>query len=289
MTTPNLLQRIQRIQILSNHLADDLLAGAYHSAFKGKGMEFEEVRSYTPGDEVRHIDWNVTARMQHPYIKLFREEREITVFLLIDISHSTQFGPITENKRDFLIEIAAAIAFSAAKNSDKVGAILFSDKVEMAIPPKQGIRHVMHIIDHAMTQKPQGKHSDLGPALAAFGKINKKNSICFILSDFLFPPTENLTLLTAKRHDLIAIMAVSPAEVHFPTPNALTQLQDIESQESSLIDWNSAKEQPSAIEEYRKAHKVIFNKSGSPLIVLDTSEPYIPALKTFFRLRSRQR
>lgn len=281
-----LFHRIHRIQILTNLLAKEIMAGAYHSAFKGKGMEFEEVREYFPGDEVRHIDWNVTARMQHPYLKLFREEREITMVLLIDISSSVMYGSTHILKKEFITEIAALLAFAAVKNNDKVGAIFFSDRVEKALPPRKGIQGVMRIIQNSMTFKPQGKGSRLKPALDAVLNLYKNPTVCVVISDFLFSLEPREVNLVAKRHDLIALMIQDPLEKEFDIAGALAEVQDLETGEKIIIEGKSPIPE-FLVKNYWEINKEICLKAGASVLFLSTDKPYLPVLKSFFRLRAR--
>jgi uncharacterized protein (DUF58 family) len=285
----SILERIRRIKIMTSRLAEDLLAGAYHSAFKGRGMEFEEVREYSPGDEIRHIDWNVTARMQHPFIKMFREEREISVVLLIDISSSTLFGKVNNQKRDYIAELAAVLAFSASKNNDKVGAIFFSDQVEKIIAPKKGFQNVMHILDDAMVYSPKSKGSALTPALTAFGRMYPRKSICFVISDFLFNLEPKLLTLTASKHDLIALVVSDDIEHNFPEHDALIEMEDLESGQRAVLDNTMTQEYSNRYRNFIKGQQQKLLRAGGSVIVLNSSKPYLQPLQSFLRLRSRRR
>lgn len=280
-------QRIQQIQILTQHLAEDWMAGAYRSAFKGKGMEFEEVREYVPGDEVRHIDWNVTARMQHPYIKTFKEEREITLVLLVDISSSTLFGTGSTRKREYIAEVAAALAFSAVRNQDKVALVLFSDRVEKALPAKKGIKHAMQILHEIMTYVPREKsESDPTEAILFFGQHYKKATLAFILSDFLFEPKPHLYANISAKHDLIAVMTSDPAEKLFPAKTGSFLLEDPETGKTFTLDGSTETQLP--LQQIWQAQTKALSQAGASIIQLDTHKPYYNALRQFFRLRSRR-
>lgn len=286
----DLFKTIRRIQIETDHLANDVLAGAYHSAFKGRGIEFEEVRAYQPGDEVRTIDWNITARMNHPFVKLFKEERELTVMLVVDVSSSCRFGRQRKLKSELLAEVGALLAFSAVKNNDKVGLLLFSDIVEKYIPPRKGLRHVLRIIRDLLYFTPQRSLTDIGHALAFVSKIHRHSSICFVLSDFQCAPFDHAWTLLAQRHDLIAMQVTDPYEQNFPAIG-LASLQDLETGRTALID-TSSKALKNALHEETAARqerlKKLCNKVGSGLIELSTENPPLAAIKRFFRLRSRR-
>lgn len=288
---PKFLSDFRRIQILTAHLAEDVLAGAYRSAFKGKGMEFEEVRAYQQGDEVRSIDWNVTARMGHPYVKNFREERELTVLLVVDISASEKFGTREELKNQWIAEIGAVLAFSAIKNQDKVGVLLFSDQIELYLQPKKGLRHVLRIIRELLYFKPRHKGSNLAAALSFVGKVHRRASVCFILSDFLCPPFEHELSLIAQHHDIIAISFTDRSEKQFP-PFPLASVQDLETGERKVLDMAKADNQAAFAEnslKRKQALKTLIHKNKGGLIEIDGSKPYVESLKHFFKSRGKPR
>lgn len=290
MKEEELFEKIRRIEMVTHHLADDLLAGLYRSAFKGKGMEFEEVREYFPGDEVRHIDWNVTARMQHPYVKTFREERQITLLLLIDVTASTDYGSFYGTKRDRLTEIAALLGFSANKNNDKVGAIFFSDQIEKALPAKKGLKHVMRILHESFTRTPKSNKSSLSAVLHYVARLYKRSCICFVLSDFLMPSDPESIALVARGHDLIGVMVNDPIEKKFPMPGALTQLVDKESGESRLTEWTKERADAfaAAAEELQRAHKHSLEAVGASSLTIGMEESYLKDLQGFFKMRARK-
>lgn len=285
-----LFKKIRRIQIQTTHLANDILAGAYLSAFKGKGMEFEEVREYQSGDDVRSIDWNVTARMNHPYIKNFREERELTVILAVDISASTLYGSGKYLKSELIAEIAAVIAFSAIKNNDKVALILFSDTVEKYFPPKKGTRHVLRIIRELLTYKAKGRSTDISNALSFLGKVQQRPGICFLISDFICPDFSHEAALTAERHDLVPIAIVDPSESRLQKMNLVT-FADLETGNVSFVDTSSTTTQEKlqkSTDERITNQKKLMQKLGTELCVIQTHIPYLQQLKKFFILRHKK-
>jgi len=289
--TPEIIKKIRRIHIQTTHLAQDLLAGAYRSAFKGKGMEFEEVREYQPGDETRDIDWKVTARMLHPYVKTFREEREITVMLMVDISSSARFGSQGKSKSELIAELGAVIAFSAIKNNDKVGLILFSDRVEKYIPPKKGTRHVLFVIRELLLHKPEGRGTDITAALDFLGNIHHRSCVSFLISDFICADFSKAASLAAKKYDLISIAMTDPYELEFP-PLGLIELQDLETENTALVDSQSPRLREhlrNQTSERLGGTKRLMNKIGAGFIALRTDQSYMPPLRKFFRTRAKER
>lgn len=287
VTSASIFKKIQRIKIQTTHLANDILAGSYRSAFKGKGMEFEEVREYQPGDDVRSIDWNVTARMNHPYVKNFREERELNVTLAVDVSFSTRFGSGGQLKSELLAEIAAVIAFSAIKNNDKIALILFSDKVEKYLPPQKGSRHVLRIIRELLTYKPQGNGTNIGEALSFLGRVQKRSGICFLLSDFICPDYSKEAAVIVRKHDLVPIAMIDAAENAFPKMN-LVSFSDLETGALNLVDTSSTDVQSfllQSTEERLNAQKKLMQKLGTEFCVIRSQNPYVPQLQKFFALR----
>lgn len=283
------LRNIRRIQIKMDHLATDFLAGLYRSAFKGKGMEFEEVRAYQPGDEIRSIDWNVTARMNYPYVKHFREERELSIILAVDISSSLKFGTVNTLKSALVAEIAAVLAFSGIKNQDKIGLILFSEEVEHYLPPKKGIRHVLRLIRDLMVAKPKKRGTSVAAALAYLGKVQKKRCVVFLLSDFLCADFSKEASIIAKKHDLIAIHASDPREQIFPNAG-LIHLQDLESGQNALVDSSEKGFQKKASDlfEARKLRpKKVLERLNASWIEVRTDQPYLLALRKFLIKRKR--
>jgi len=289
MMDKELLKKIRRIQIQTTHLAEDILAGAYHSAFKGKGMEFEEVREYQPGDEVRHIDWNVTARMNHPFVKNFKEEREMTIMLLVDISASTRFGSQNLLKKELIAEISAVLAFSAIKNQDRVGLILFSDQIELYLPPKKGNRHVLRVVREILAFSPQHRGTNLNAALAFLGKVQQRSAICFLLSDFLTADYEHQVKLISKAHDLISIAVRDPFEQNFPRLGLLA-IRDLELNTTSCVDTNQDADQfqqvaKKNLDEVQHTMKA----AGGDFVEIHTDQSYVPILRKFFKIRAMKR
>lgn len=289
-TGSELFNKVRHIEIKTRRLSDQMFAGQYHSAFKGKGMAFSEVREYQYGDDIRNIDWNVTARYNHPYIKVFEEERELTMILLIDMSASNQFGSLYSSKHDMIIEMAGILAFSAMKNNDKVGAIFFTDKVEKFIPPKKGQSHILRIIRELITFKPQNQGTDIKEALEQFNRLVRKKSISFLISDFQASGYEKALSITARKHDLVLMQISDPLEHEIP-PIGLTYVQDIESGTFFLTDTSN--------ENYRKMHKQwFFNQENNlkqtavkhkiDLMKIDCGKDYIPALIQLFKQRERR-
>ncbi len=238
------LRRVRKIEIKSRGLTNQIFAGQYHSAFRGRGISFSEVREYRPGDDVRDIDWNVTARTRMPHIKIYEESRELTMMLLVDVSGSRMFGSQELSKKNIITEIAAVLAFSAAQNSDKIGCVLFSDKVEKYIPPKKGRGHVMMIIRELVGFKPESRGTDIAKAVSFFTNVNKKRCACFVLSDFLSPGGDqeafNHSLKIARsRHDMVAIRVEDPREAEMPDVG-LVEFNDAETGERLLVDTSSS-------------------------------------------------
>lgn len=286
--TRDLLAKVRRIEIKTKHLSSDFFSGGYHSAFKGRGMSFSEVRAYQYGDEVRNIDWNVTARTGDPYIKVFEEERELTIMLVIDISPSVVFGTTEVEKRSFIAELAAVIAFSAMQNNDKVGMILFSDDVQMYIPPKKGRQHVLRMIRDLLQTPAKGKETNIKKALQFLTGIMKKKSIVFLISDFITNPYEDALAVASRKHDITGFQIQDPGELQLPEAG-LIRMQDAESGQSMIVDTASPEVQK-AIENYFSTsvtdNKQIFTKSNADWVLLRTDQPYIPVLHRFFQQRA---
>lgn len=288
LRTEELLKKVRQIEIKTKSLSRHLFSGEYQSTFKGKGMSFSEVRSYHYGDDVRNLDWNVTARTGAPHIKVFEEERELTLMLMIDVSASSFFGTQNALKQDIMVEISALLAFSAAQNNDKVGLLLFSDKVEMYIPPKKGKAHILYIIRTLIHYQPHNKGTDFNVALEFLNKVQKKRSICFLLSDFVCQSTYQKSLsITAKRHDIIGIKINDPLETELPNVGLLK----VNDPESKNVFWfDTSKESlrntyKSTFLMQEKAFEEIFSKSGAEIIKIKTTSSYIHALLYFFKNR----
>lgn len=280
---------IRRIQINSRRIANDLLVGAYRSYFRGRGMEFKEVREFQQGDEIRAIDWNVTARYQKPYVKTFHEERELTVILMMDVSSSLEFGGKTISKRELLAEAGALFAFAALQNNDKVGLILFSDGVEKYIPPQKGMRHVLRIIREMLVYRPQKSGTNLKEALSFLGKVQKRAGICFLISDFLCENYAHELTLISKKDDLIAIEVADPYELDFPNLNILT-VMGLESGKKRTLNTKDPHLQQILFQIQEERGKKLFSlikriKGG--LIRLRTDQEYVPIIRQFFKMRKR--
>jgi len=291
LSTSALLKKVRKIEIKTKGLSNHIFAGEYHTAFKGKGMAFSEVREYQPGDDIRSIDWNVTARYNSPFVKVFEEEREMTVMLLIDVSASGNFGTNQQFKREIATELAAILAFSAIKNNDKVGVIFFTDKVEQFIPPKKGKRHILRIIREVLAFEPTGKGTDISGALEYFSAVIKKRSICFILSDFMSKEFERPLKIASKKHDLVALRIHDTREDTLPNIG-LVPVQDAETEKMLFIDTSSkkvrdnfAKNRAQATEKLRK----LLPASGVDLIDITTGTDYVKPLINFFKTRGKRR
>lgn len=281
---------IRRLQIETKHLADDVLAGLYHSAFKGRGIEFEEVREFLPGDELRSIDWSVTARTGRPFVKLFKEERELTIILVVDISFSCRFGTVDKQKNQLIAEAGALLAFSAMKNNDKIGLVLFSDRVEKYLPPKKGLRHLLRVVRELLYYTPARTGTDIAQALDFTGKVHRRSSICFVLSDFLAADFKHEWLLLARKNDLIGIRVTSSYERVFPNIG-LAKVRDLESGRIAILDTSSHTVQTAIQEQEETARnrmKDLCRRTGTGLIELTTEKPPLAAIKKFFKTRSHQ-
>lgn len=290
LTTAEAFKRIRRIQIKTTREVNDVFAGAYHSIFKGRGLEFEDARSYQPGDDERNIDWNVTARMNYPFVKNFKEERELTVMLLVDVSASSKYSSSKQLKSELIAEIGAILAFSAIKNNDKVGLLLFSNEIELYLSPKRGLRHVLRVIRELLFFAPQHPGTDMSKALSFLGKVQKRRAVCFLISDFLCDGYERNASLIAKRHDLIAVSINDPFEKTLPSVG-LVNMQDLETGKTTLIDTSSANVKRQFLERSEsriEAQKELMNKIGASLITIQTNQDYVKALRQFFKRRRRR-
>ena len=287
-----LLKKVRRIEIQTRHAVNDVFAGRYHSVFKGRGMEFDEVREYVPGDDIRAIDWNVTARSGVPHIKKFTEEREMTVMLMVDISGSNDFGSTPQLKRDLAAEVAAMLAFSATRNNDRIGLILFSDQVEKHIPPRKGTAHVLRLIREVLDHKPTRTGTDARPALDFLNHTTRHKAVTFLISDFIFPlECERPLKITARRHDLIAVAIADRHEQAWPKVGVV-EWQDPESGEHILVDTsNPAVRRELLLAQTAKAESLqrSLRKAGVDIIELFTGEPYDKAFMKFFRQRRKRR
>lgn len=294
MTSEELLNKVRKIEIKTRGLSKNIFAGEYHSQFKGRGMSFSEVREYQPGDDVRSIDWNVTARLNRPYIKVFEEERELTVMLLVDVSGSRNFGTLTEMKRDMVTEVAATLAFSTIENNDKVGVIFFSDKIEKFIPPKKGKTHVLHIIRELISFEPESGKTDIQQALQYFTNAQKRRCTAFLISDFVDPvmaATANTKagckplLIAGNKHDLNAIQIYDRRDAEMPNVGLL-KLKDAETGERIWVDTAESTVREAYNEAWRNqqdALSTLFTKTGTNNISIRTDEDYVKALMRLFR------
>jgi uncharacterized protein (DUF58 family) len=309
-----ILKKIRQIEIRTNRLVSETLAGQYHSVFKGQGMNFDEVREYQPGDEVRSIDWNVTARMNHPFVKKFVEERELTLMLLVDVSGSGRFGSRGQSKRELAAEIASVLAFSAIRNNDKVGLILFSDEVEKFIPPRKGRRHVLRVIREVLFFEPQRHGTDLNEALEFLLRVTPHRAIAVLISDFIGSPAlageragklrpqmlllESLAQASSpmlrhanRRHDLVAVQITDPYELELPALGRLV-LQDAETGEIVEVNTGDARKRGAFSQRQQKSQAELsrlFRSAGIDAIQLRTDQPYAAELGKFFETRERRR
>ncbi len=294
MIPREVLEKVRRIEITTSHLVSDVFAGAYHSVFKGRGMEFDEVREYQIGDDIRSIDWNVTARTGVPHVKKYVEERELTVMILVDASASTHFGSVKELKNTLAAEIAAVLAFSAIRNNDKVGLLMFTDQVELFIPPRKGRRHVLRVIREVLYFKPRGKGTNIHAALEYLTKVNKRKSVAFLISDFFNASQENFRKslqITNKHHDLIAITLNDPREEAL-VAGGLLALRDAETGRMAWVDTGSAEERRRFAQNAAarlEGRDRLFQAVGVDHVDLHTHEPYARALITFFSRRRERR
>ncbi|WP_452218472.1 DUF58 domain-containing protein [Lacinutrix undariae] len=287
MDTKELLKKVRKIEIKTRRLSDHLFGGEYHSTFKGKGMTFAEVRQYQYGDDIRNIDWNVTARYNEPYIKVFEEERELTMMLMVDISGSGLFGTDQQFKNEIVTEIAATLAFSATQNNDKIGLILFSNAIELYIPPKKGRSHVLRIIRELIEFKPKSKQTDVAAALKFLSNVMKKKAIVFLLSDFIDDNYKQNLKIAAGRHDITGIRVYDKRETEMPNIG-LVQMQDEESGELMLVNTQSKTVRRNYAEYYAQRvayYKDSFTKSGAGSIDCRVDESYVKKLLGYFKRR----
>jgi uncharacterized protein (DUF58 family) len=290
MISEELAKKIRILQITTRKVVNDVLAGEYGSVFRGRGMEFDEVREYMPGDEIRTIDWNVTARTGTPYVKRFVEERELTVMFVVDLSASGEFGSVNKLKNEVAAEFCSLLAFSAVKNNDKVGLIVFTDQIEMYIPPKKGTQHVLRVIRELLNFKPRQASTDIEGALDFLGKVIKKRSVVFLVSDFQAEGFEKPMRVIGKRHDLVAVSVVDPREVSLPDVG-LVELEDAETGEIVLLDTGNAgirKRYERLGREQSDHFRELFSSMGVDQIEVMTDRDYVPNLVRFFRTRERR-
>ncbi|MEX1189705.1 MAG: DUF58 domain-containing protein [Bacteroidia bacterium] len=287
MDQKELLKKVRKLEIKSRGLSAQLFSGQYHSAFKGRGMSFSEVREYQPGDDIRTIDWNVSARLNHPYVKVFEEERELTIMLLVDVSGSKDFGTVGQFKVELVTEVCAVLAFSAMQNNDKIGVIFFSDKIEKYVPPKKGKSHVLRIIRELIDFKPEHSGTDVGQALKFLTNVIRKRCTAFVLSDFYSKDYENSLKLANKKHDIVALKVSDPREHSLPDVG-LMKIKDAETSETFWVD-SSDKALRKSYEIQAKKHeeqtKTIFSRAGVDVASLQTDRSYIQPLSNLFKRR----
>ena len=293
MLPKEILRKIRRIEIQTRHLVNDVFSGEYHSVFKGRGMEFSEVREYQRGDSVRTIDWNVTARMGRPFVKKFVEERELTVILMVDASSSGEFGSCRKTKREIAAEISALLAFSAIKNNDRVGLIIFTDQVEKFVSPKKGTKHVLRVIRELLYFHPQGRGTDIAAALEYLNRLTRRRAVVFLISDFLTSGYERALRVINKRHDLVAITIIDPRELSLPKVGHV-QLEDAETGESIMLDTSdrplrqSFTEANARVTEERTRQFAAMNVDSVNIALDMTEEPYLAPLIQFFQMRAKK-
>ena len=300
--TRQILKKVRQIEIRSNRLVSEALAGSYHSAFKGQGIDFEEVREYQPGDEVRSIDWNVTAKMNAPFVKQYREERELTIVLAVDISASGSFGSIEQSKRERLAELAALLAFSADRNNDKIGLILFTDEVEHYLPPAKGQKHVLRILREILFNQTKGKGTDLRGCLRFLNRVMRRRSIVFLLSDFMIPengdeeePAEDILFkelsTTRRRHDLVCVRVEDPRDTELPDVGHIL-LEDLETGELIEVNTTDKAFRQRYFERSRdwvEGFEKRLLRRGIDCFGLSTDTDYVNRLREFFKLRENRR
>lgn len=284
-----LFRKAKKIEIVARRLVDEKLAGQYHSVFKGRGLIFSDVRQYYPGDDVRSIDWNVSARMNVAHVKQFVEERDRTVNLVIDMSASMFFGTVSASKRQIAAELAAVVAFSAIKNNDRVGLYLLTDKVELYVPPKKGKRHVLRVIGEILAFEPQTRGTDLEAGLDFLGKIARRRSVVFFVSDFLSDGWERAMRVAAQRHELVPVVVSDPAELTLPDVGLVT-VEDFESGEVLEFDASgfTVRDYRRRLDEKREARDAALRRMNVDVVEVRTDRPYIDALVAFFRARARR-
>lgn len=289
MDTAELLSQVRKIEIKTRGLSSNIFAGEYHSAFKGRGMAFSEVREYQYGDDVRDIDWNVTARFNKPYVKVFEEERELTVMLMVDVSGSLDFGTVRQTKREMVTEIAATLAFSAIQNNDKIGVIFFSDRIEKFIPPKKGRKHILYIIRELLNLKPESERTDIGQAVEYMTNAIKKRCTVFVLSDFMDNKDFSQQLTIANRkHDVVALQVYDQRMAELPDVGIM-KLKDAESGEEIYVDTSSKAVRRAHHEwwvKYQLYLKGVFAKCSIDTVSVRTDEDYVKALMNLFQKRS---
>lgn len=290
MIPKEILKKVKRIEIQTRGLVNNIFSGEYHSVFKGRGMEFAEVREYQIGDDVRTIDWNVSARMGHPFVKVFEEERELTLMLLVDVSSSGNFGTVQQMKGEIATEICALLAFSAIKNNDKVGLIIFTDRIEKFVPPKKGKTHVLRVLRELLYHEPQGRGTDIKLALDYMNRVINRRAVVFLASDFISENYEKAMQIANKRHDVVAITITDPREIELPNVGTI-ELEDAETGEVILVDTADANIRNAFLSETSGAKKdrdKLLRSMNIDTIDIRTDVSYIVPLIRFFRLRAKR-
>lgn len=290
MIPKEILKKVQRIEITTRGLVNDVFSGEYHSVFKGRGMEFSEVREYQIGDDIRTIDWNVTARAGHPFVKVFEEERELTVMLMVDASRSGEFGTHERMKGEIAVEICALLAFSAIKNNDKVGLIIFTDKIEKFVPPRKGKSHVLRVLRELLYFEPDEQKTDIGMALEYMTRVIRRRSVVFLVSDFISGDFEKQLRIANRRHDMVGIHMIDPREMELPSIGYV-ELEDVETGEQILLDTSDPEVRQlftgKASESLNKKEK-LFKSMDMDSILINTDQSYIEPLMRFFRMRAKR-
>ena len=290
MLPKEVLRKIRRIEITTSRLVTDFLSGQYESVFKGRGIEFDEVREYQPGDEIRAIDWNVTARMGHPFIKKFVEERQLTVMILLDASSSSSFGTTKRFKKELAAEVSAVLAFAAIQNNDRVGLIIFTDRIEKFVPPRKGLHHVLRVVREALYFSPKGKGTDIGGALRYLDSVIRRRAVTFVISDFFAKDFKKPLSIANKKHDVVAITITDPREIELPNAG-IVELVDAETGKPYMIDTSSGKVRDryakNAVEIYGQRAK-LFGSVGVDHIDISTGKSYIEEFIKFFRMRKKR-
>ncbi len=290
MIPRDVLKQVRRIEITTRGLVNDVFSGEYHSVFKGRGMNFAEVREYQFGDDVRSIDWNVTARVGSPYVKVFDEERELTVMLVVDVSASGDFGTIGRMKGEMAVELCALLAFAAIKNNDKVGLIVFSDRIEKFVPPRKGRRHVLRVLRELLYLKPEGRGTDVGLALEYLSRVTRRRSVVFLVSDFMSPDYQRPLTVAGRRHDLVAIRVSDRRERELP-PIGYVELEDAETGDHLLVntsDLDFRAKMAAAASQAHALREKMFRSTKVDCIDVETGRSYFEPLITFFRQRAKR-
>ena len=291
MIPREILKKVRRIEISTRGLVNEVFSGEYHSVFKGRGMNFAEVREYNYGDDIRSIDWNVTARTGHPFVKVFDEERELTVMLVVDVSASGDFGTRERMKGEVAVEICALLAFSAIKNNDKVGLIIFSDHVEKFVPPRKGRRHVLRVLRELLFHRPEGRGTDIAAALEYLNHVQRKKAVTFLVSDFRDDGFDKALAVAGRRHDLVAVRVGDAREGDIP-PLGLVELEDPESGDRVLVNTSSPRFRAAFAERSAEARNALdrtLRRSKVDVIDIETGQPYVKPLMRFFKERMRRR